>query len=188
MSDPVYISVDCEFSDGDLAYGALLQVGLVDIDSQEELVVELPLSPDAVVCDWVKENLGPLVERCRLLGRYTEPDLALRVARWLESRTDDGRPVVFVGYVGGFDFGFVHLFLQAAGFRPFHYEMLDLCSLSYGLFPDLPWNFETSLLEQKLDMKPNPHPHDALWDARHQAEMFRRLMFLRGKPPMVFPI
>lgn len=211
--EPVYISVDCEFTDGDLEHGQLMQLAMVDIDIGSTWSAIIPITTRARVNDWVRENLSHLVgaalttsigashlprvqvgERT-ISGAYA--GAAHSAYEWIRQRqlaalfdwkgvsdttTDpaqlsDDFPAVLVTYCGGYDFGFVTRFFNLAGLpNPFHYEMVDISSLALGLCPELQWGFAAQHLEELLGMGPKPRAHDALTDARHQAEMFRRLM------------
>lgn len=217
---PVYISVDCEFTDGDLVHGQLMQLAMLDIQTDSTWSSIIPITTRARVNDWVKQNLSHIVSaalttsvgashlprvhvgertvsgayagaahgafewvRRRQLEAFFD-DRGITDKKWKEttdpSKMDEFHPAVMVTYCGGYDFGFITRFFNLAGLKnPFHYEMVDISPLALGLLPELQWGFEAAELEQLLEMEPNESAHDALADAKHQAEMFRRLMKMR---------
>jgi len=95
--------------------------------------------------------------------------------RWIRKTTDrNGRPV-FVGFNAAFDWSFVnYYFHRYLGENPFGFAALDIKSLYMGA-TGCAWGETRSSriaahLEPKLDGN-----HNALQDARYQAEMFRLL-------------
>jgi hypothetical protein len=199
---PVYISVDCEFTDGNLEHGQLMQLAMYDTITHSRWSAIIPITTEARVNGWVREHLPHLVSAALQTAVFGAPAgvYAREAFDWVRNRqlqaffdwkgledelTDpasiaDDFPAVMVTYCGGYDFGFISKFFNQAGLEnPFHYEMLDISGLALGLFSDLKWGFATAELESILNMEPNERAHDALADAEHQAEMFRRLMKVR---------
>lgn len=203
---PIYISVDCEFTDGNLKHGQLMQLGMFNIETESTWSAVIPINTDAKVNDWVRQNLPHLVSaalQTRIFGGRAET-YAIEAFNWVRQQQvhayfsaqdiDGGGegevkdpakivedfPAVFVAYCGGYDFGFTTKLFNAAELEnPFHYEMVDISALALGLLPDLEWGFSAEDLEKALDLGPNEQKHDALADAKHQAEVFRRLTALR---------
>lgn len=210
---PVYISVDCEFTDGDLERGQLMQLAMFNIGTESTWSAIIPITTEARVNEWVRQNLSHLVGAAltTAVGSSHLPKVhvgdrtisgafagaAHGAHGWVQRQqleayfdqdcpTDPGMdpaniagdfPAVMVTYCGGYDFGFITQFFNRAGLEnPFHYEMVDISPLALGLCPELQWGFAASELEDLLGMEPNERAHDALADAKHQAEMFRRLM------------
>ncbi len=97
-------------------------------------------------------------------------------ADWLMGVCDnEGRPV-FVAFNATFDWMFVHwYFIHFLGRDPFGISGWDIKAYYAGLMKKLLWS-ETA--KQKLEKKflsAKPHTHNALDDAREQAEIFSRL-------------
>lgn len=102
------------------------------------------------------------------------PDEAMaQFADWIaKNLPDDGIPV-FVGLNAPFDWGFVnYYFLKYLGTNPFGFTALDIKALFMGVM-GCSW-YETR--SSAIDKVVNPSQkgdHDALHDARYQAELFR---------------
>jgi len=96
-------------------------------------------------------------------------------------------PAVMVTYCGGYDFAFLAKAFSTCGLgNPFHYEMLDISPLAMGIL-GLPWGFTQRDLEAKLEVSSNENKHDAVADARHQLELFKRLLQHEGNKSMGNP-
>lgn len=73
---PVYFSVDLEFTNGNVAHGEVMQVGIVCRGSGAVAQWLLPISDKASTNQWVKNNLGNMVKACmhlKLLGNDLPP-------------------------------------------------------------------------------------------------------------------
>jgi ribonuclease T len=93
--------------------------------------------------------------------------------RWIhETCGREGRPV-FVGFNASFDWSFVnYYFHRYIGENPFGFAALDIKSLYMGA-TGCAWD-ETRSSRVATRLKPKLRAtHDALQDARYQAEMFR---------------
>jgi DNA polymerase III epsilon subunit-like protein len=99
--------------------------------------------------------------------------------RWI-ARTcgREGRPV-FVGFNASFDWSFVnYYFHKYLGANPFGFAALDIKSLYMGA-TGCAWD-ETRSSRIASRLKPQLEgTHNALQDARYQAEMFRLIMKLK---------
>jgi DNA polymerase III epsilon subunit-like protein len=169
-----FISVDVETSGpipGDysmLALGACV-VGRGDDGFYAELK---PIS-DRSVPDALKVSgfqLGELV----LSGEHPE-DALTRFRDWVGRVCGGARPV-FVGFNAGFDWSFVNwYFIHFLGQNPFGFAPLDIKAYYMGLV-GCAWE-ETKSSRIPLEFQPaRPGDHNALNDARAQAEMFQKML------------
>ena len=122
------------------------------------------------------------------LGRLTreglEPRAALeRLSEFVTAHTIDGTEPTFVAHVAVFDWMYVCWYYAWCGLpNPFGYKALDTKALAMGIL-GVPW-LETSkdVLIDRLGVAPQDPAtvHRADADARHQAELFVRLMERAG--------
>lgn len=177
--DEVLVSVDVETAGPHPGRYSLLAIGacLVD-DPTQGFYVEL--RPDAD--DGVPEALavsGLSMAALREHGRPPSEAMAA-FARWLEQVVPAGRRPVFIGFNAPFDWMFVHdAFHRHLGRNPFGHSALDIKSYALGR---LGGTFAATSLAQLGERVGGlgALPHQALEDARIQADLFRRL---RATPP-----
>jgi DNA polymerase III epsilon subunit-like protein len=197
---PLFISVDLEFTDGNLRRGQVTQIAFVSNETGRVGQWVLPITTDASVNAWNWENLDSLVTGCLKLGAKVDVKQYLsrtagEMRAWLYqdqhdalfARLDENEeanvgeepiPIVMVTWCGGYDFAFTARLFNSCGLpNPFHYEAVDIAGVAYGL--GFEWDTSGEDLREALGMEPNPNPHNALADAQHQIEMFRRLQNLR---------
>lgn len=177
--DELLISVDIEASGPSPGTGSLLSVGacLVD-DSSKGIYLELKPLPDR---PWSEEAEGiHCLDRGYLEQHGLEPGPAMeRLAGWL-AEVADGRQVVFVGLNAPFDWSFVNdYFLRFVGHNPFGWSALDVKAYYMGLRGEPRWSRTSRLhINAHLGLD-TQHTHNALDDAREQAEVMR---LLRARP------
>lgn len=109
---------------------------------------------------------------------------AARVIKgWVEEKIAPDDPAVFVGYTANFDWAFVNdMFVRSGLTNPFGYQAFDLRPLAMGLL-QMPWRaLKQDYLLPKLgmDLPSKELVHNALNDARHQANILCRLLALTG--------
>ena len=94
-----------------------------------------------------------------------------------EVHRPDKPQAVFIAYCGGLDWSFVSkLFSECDLENPFNYEFIEISSLAMGKL-GLPWGFTEAELEERLGVEPmGDDKHDALADAKHQLQLFHKLM------------
>ena len=120
----------------------------------------------------------------RLRDEGLEPRTALeRLSAFVAGHTAAGTEPTFVAHVAVFDWMYVCWYYAWCGLEnPFGYKAIDTKALAMGVL-GLPW-LETSkdLLVDRLGIAPQDPAtaHRADADARHQAELFVRLMERAG--------
>lgn len=181
MTREVFISVDVE-SDGPipgdysmLSFGAVLVYDLDACFYRELKPMSENFDPDTVA--FLKRH-G--LDREKLTMSGADSALAMReFADWIRKVCgQDGRPV-FVAFNATYDWMFVHWYLMHfVGQNPFGISGLDIKAYYMGARGTHYWS-ET--IKRKFDKrfrpdpKELPHTHNALDDAKEQAEIFRRL-------------
>jgi DNA polymerase III epsilon subunit-like protein len=178
----VYVSVDVEASGpipGDysmLALGACV-VGRPD----EAFYVELQPINDAFVEEALRVS-GLSMDSLREHG--TDPTKAmLELKEWVQ-RSSAGARVVFVGFNSSFDWSFVNwYFHRFLGENPFGIGGIDIKAYYMG-FSGCEWSATTSSQLPTQFKSALPQTHNALDDARAQAEIFAKLLATdRSVPP-----
>jgi DNA polymerase III epsilon subunit-like protein len=104
------------------------------------------------------------------------PEAALaRLRDWVKTVGADATPV-FVGFNAGFDWSFVNwYFIHFLGENPFGFAPLDVKAYYMGL-TGCRWE-ETKSSRIRPEFQPaRPGDHNALTDARAQAEMFGKML------------
>jgi DNA polymerase III epsilon subunit-like protein len=169
--DEILISVDIEASGPTPGTGSLVAIGacLVE-DVQNGIYLELKPLPGLPWSDAAEEVHR--LDRARLERDGLEPAVAMeRFDGWV-TKAADGRRPVFVGFNAPFDWMFVaDYFQRCLGRNPFGIAALDLKSYYMGRERIARWSETRRLLvEQRYPVK-TPHSHNALDDARGQAEL-----------------
>ncbi|WP_425619069.1 exonuclease domain-containing protein [Anatilimnocola sp. NA78] len=169
----VFISVDVESSGPIPGDYSMLSLGacVVGSDDQSFYVEFKPLNdnavPDAMTVTGF--DLATLVET----GADPE-DAMKKLAAWVKDVAGDGKPV-FVGFNAGFDWSFVNwYFNHFLKKNPFGFAPLDVKSYYMGMI-GCSWE-ETKSSRIRTEYLPTvPGDHNALHDARAQAEMFAKM-------------
>ena len=170
-NDEILVSVDIEASGPTPGTGSMLSIGacLVD-DPQVAIYLELKPLPGL---PWSNDAQAVhRLERSDLEQHGLEPWHAMeQFEAWL-AETAHGRRPVFVGFNAPFDWMFVADYFQRyLGRNPFGIAALDLKSYYMARDRIASWA-ETSRrhVEQRYPVT-TPHSHNALDDARGQAEL-----------------
>lgn len=179
--EPVYVSVDCETAGPIPGEYSLLSIGASVVgDPETAFYAELdrrtePAPGNGRIRDeateaWVTNNVVMTNPRP---PRYAAYDYK----RWLEGLP--GRPV-FVGYPAVFDWQFSHWLLEAyCGPRsdPFGFSSaVDLKTLAMAVFNTADPRAVNKKVLRAAGFRPaQAHTHNALDDAREQAELFEFL-------------
>jgi hypothetical protein len=81
-----------------------------------------------------------------------------------------------VGFNAPYDWAYIdHYFLQFLGDNPFGHTALDIKAFYMGL-TGCPWDETSMIYVSPRFLKGEQLPHNALEDARMQAELFRQLL------------
>ena len=170
-----YISVDVETAGSVPSSYSLLSVGACVVDRPEEgFYVELVPEHDSVM-PGALEVSGLSMEKLALEG--TDPAAAMgQFEAWVLQVTPEGSVPVFVGFNTPFDWMFVaDYFERHLGRNPFGHSAVDIKSYYMGKFGT---TFRSTSMKhlspQYLDGK--PLSHNALGDARDQAQLFRSIV------------
>lgn len=99
-----------------------------------------------------------------------------RFAKWIEDVVGADAMPVFVSFNAPFDWSFVnYYFHRIAGGNPFGFTALDIKALWMGR-TGCSWS-DTRSSRITEELRPTLHgDHDALHDARYQAELFRLIV------------
>ncbi len=175
IRDERFISVDVETAGPTPGDYAMISIGACPVDEPERgFYVELKPDRDAVVPSALEVS-GLSMET--LAAEGTDPAEAMReFAQWIRDVVppQTHRPV-FVGFNAVFDWMFVNEYFVRYGIEnPFGHGGLDIKSYYVGMMGST-WE-QTSMrhLSPKY-LSGRPLSHNALGDARDQAELFRRI-------------
>lgn len=174
MTNPceVFISVDVETAGPIPGEFSLLSIGACDAyDDRRSFSVELKpinLNADAKALEVTGLSLQELTER----GETPEAAMAAFGA-WAQGLAGEDGILVFVGFNAPFDWAFInYYFHRYTGANPFGFTALDIKALYMGATGSSWADTRSSKIAKHL----NPAlrgDHDALHDARYQAELFR---------------
>ena len=168
----LYISVDVETAGPIPGEFSLLSIGACDVDDDSRSF-SIELKPINANADpKALEVTGLSLEVLAKRGATPEAAMAAFGA-WLSSLTGQDRALVFVGFNAPFDWSFVnYYFHRYAGPNPFGFTALDIKALYMGATGSSWADTRSSQIANHLN--PQRHgDHDALHDARYQAELFR---------------
>ncbi|MYM26302.1 3'-5' exonuclease [Duganella sp. FT135W] len=171
----VYISVDVETSGPIPGEFSMLTIGACDA-YQPEVAFECSIKPTTLNAD--PEALAVTgLSLAELARDGLAPEEAMRkFGEWVATVVgEDGTPV-FVGFNAPFDWSFVnYYFWRYAGSNPFGFSALDIKSLYMGAKKSTWKDTRSSNMKQVLGAGSHG-THDALEDARFQAELFRLIL------------
>lgn len=168
-----FISVDVETSGPIPGDYSMLSLGACVSDAPEEgFYAEIkPLNNNAIAeaLQVTGFNLADLTKTGK-----TPEDAMVKLAAWVKKATGDGKPV-FVGLNAGFDWSFVNwYFVHFTKENPFGFAPLDIKSYYMGLI-GCGWEDTKSSCMRQEFQPAKPGNHNALADARAQAEMFEKM-------------
>lgn len=165
----VPISVDTE-TDGPIpGTYSLCSIGAVRIDAESEFYVELQPISDQYEQEYYDIN-G--LDRASLLKDGTPANEGMvRFAAWLDQQCGPNEHPLYVAKNAPFDWMFTHwYFHRFAGRDPFGHWGFDLKAWYTGL------NGSSDPVKVAPRFRSElPHTHNALDDAREQADMFRKI-------------
>ncbi len=167
----VFISVDVETAGPIPGEYSLLTIGAccVDDDSRSFATELKPVNrkADPKALEVTGLSLDLLAER------GVPPEIAMRnFAAWIKEAAGDATPV-FVGFNAPFDWSFInYYFHRFTAANPFGFTALDVKALYMGATGSSWRDTRSSQIAMRLSPKLKGD-HDALHDAKYQAELFR---------------
>jgi len=168
----IFISIDVETAGPIVGEHSMLTVGacLVHQPTVSFTMMLKPISDKSVV--EALEVTGLTLAQAEKDG-LTPTEAMSKFSAWIDINVPEDSTPVFVGLNAPFDWGFVnYYFLKYLGKNPFGFTALDIKALFMGV-TGCSW-YETR--SSAIDKVVNPSlkgDHDALQDARYQAELFR---------------
>jgi len=174
MKEDVFVSVDVE-ADGPIPGDySMISLGACVVGAPERSFYR-ELRP--ISDRFVPEALAVSgLDRAVLARDGADPEAAMRdLAAWLAEVSPARRPV-FVGFNATFDWMFVHwYFIHFTGKSPFGISGLDIKAYYMGALGKKTWADTTKGKLEKRFLGTGPHTHNALDDAREQAEVFAKI-------------
>jgi DNA polymerase III epsilon subunit-like protein len=172
QQEEIFISVDVETAGPIPGEYSMLSLGACVIDAPEH-TFSCEIRP--INHNYVLEALkvtGLSLERLEKDGQ--SPEDAMRCfAEWILQICGSGATPVFVGLNAPFDWSFVnYYFHRFLGENPFGFTAVDIKAYFMGL-TGCSWSDTRSSAIAKLAHPELEGNHDALHDARYQAELFR---------------
>jgi DNA polymerase III alpha subunit (gram-positive type) len=168
----IFISVDVETAGPIPGEFSLLSIGACDVDD-ESRSFSIELKP-------INRNADPKALEVTglsleiLAERGEEPAAAMEAfGNWAQSLAGEDATPVFVGFNAPFDWSFVnYYFHRFTGANPFGFTALDIKALYMGATGST-WSDTRSSQISKHLSPTRQGDHDALHDAKYQAELFR---------------
>jgi DNA polymerase III epsilon subunit-like protein len=174
----IYVSVDVETAGPIPGEFSLLSIGACDVEDESRLFsVELkPINRNADPA--ALEVSGLSLEE--LAERGEDPAVAMAAfGKWVQGLGGENGILVFVGFNAPFDWSFVnYYFHRFSGANPFGFTALDIKALYMGATGSTWSDTRSSLIASHL-LPSRQGDHDALHDAKYQAELFRLVRALR---------
>ena len=171
MKTEVFISVDIEASGPIPGQYSMLSIGACDAYRPDVAFSCLlkPTSDNAVPEALAVTGLSLV----KLREDGLSPEVAMsRFASWVVEVCGDGTPI-FVGLNAPFDWSFVnYYFIHYIGMNPFGISAVDLKAIFMGAH-QCSWKETRSSNMKVVTGATGQGNHDALTDARYQAELFR---------------
>jgi DNA polymerase III epsilon subunit-like protein len=168
----IFVSVDVETAGPIPGEYSLLSIGACSVFAPEE----------AFSCQFkpIGDKFDPKALEVTGLSLATlaqtgeEPRLAMeKFAGWLDELAGDDATIIFVGFNAPFDWSFInYYFHRFFGMNPFGFTALDIKALYMGATGCSWADTRSSQIAQKM-VPTLIGTHDALADARYQAEIFR---------------
>lgn len=176
----VFISVDVETAGPIVGEHSMLTVGAC-LAYQPDISFSVMLKP---ISD---KSVAAALEVTGLTLAQAERDglppieAMSQFASWVARNVPEGSTPVFVGLNAPFDWGFVnYYFLKYLGVNPFGFTALDIKALFMGV-RGCSWQETRSSVIDEIVNPSQKGDHDALHDAKYQAELFRLVYELTQK-------
>lgn len=173
-NNEIYISVDVEASGPFAPTYSMLSIGACVVGAAEEsYYAELTPISKQVIAEALKV-VGKTLEHFTKSGREPKSVMA-EFDEWVNS-VSGGRTPVFVGFNAAFDWAFVNwYFYTYLGKTPFGMAPLDIKAYFMGL-KGVDWEGTRSSRIPEMFKGPTAQTHNALDDARSQAQMFEKML------------
>ncbi|EEC7392729.1 exonuclease domain-containing protein [Escherichia coli] len=176
----VFISVDIETSGPIVGEHSMLTLGAC-LAYQPEVSFSVMLKPIS------NESVADALEVTGLTMAEAEKkglppvEAMSQFAAWISNNLPKDSTAVFVGLNAPFDWGFVnYYFLKYLENNPFGFTALDIKALFMGVM-GCSWYETRSSAIDKIVSPSQKGDHDALHDAKYQAELFRLVYELSKK-------
>jgi len=180
------IVVDVETSGLSPQKHSILSLGALDfLNPRDEFYQECRIRDGAEISPKALEINGFTIEEINDPSKQTVSDLLRHFIRWSEDKRDKTLAAENVQ----FDRDFIQYEVKRAGLIwPFGYRLIDLHSICYadiksrGLEPPLENGVSAQSLSKTMEyvgLPPRHEVHNALEDARYEAEAFQRI--IRGE-------
>lgn len=180
MLEEVFISIDIE-ADGPIPGDySMISIGAV-VAQRPEIFFYRELKPISEKFVSASLNITKL-DRENLIKNGADPAAAMAEFEvWLRETAAPGKRPVFVAFNATFDWSFVNwYFIHFLGRNPFGISGLDIKALAMGVFQKPRWG-DTTKNKLPPDVRATlPHTHNALDDAREQAEIFNKILARYG--------
>ncbi|EPT0781385.1 3'-5' exonuclease [Enterobacter hormaechei] len=170
-----YISVDVETSGPVPGEYSLLSIGACVVNGSESTFYR-ELKPDSPRHDAQALAVAGLDLSVLAREGHTPAEAMRHFKSWVESVAEPDKKVIFVGFNAPFDWSFInYYFHKYTNENPFGFSALDIKAYYMGLTGCHWEETKSSLITRKLDLKLQPS-HNALDDARFQAELFAAIL------------
>jgi len=168
-----FISVDVETAGPIPGDYSMLSLGACVVGGKDEgFYVEIKPLNDNAVPEALKVSGFDLAELAK--SGDTAEDAMSKLRNWVKKVSKAAKPV-FVGFNAGFDWSFVNwYFIHFLGENPFGFAPLDVKAYYMGLI-GCDWEETKSSRIRSEFQSAKPGDHNALTDARAQAEMFEKM-------------
>jgi DNA polymerase III epsilon subunit-like protein len=179
-SEEIYISVDVETSGPVPGEFSLLSIGACLVAKPTESIY-IELQPTSIKYDPEALAVSGL-DMGKLAREGLPPQKAMHTfQKWLTSSCSSKRKAIFVGLNAPFDWSFInYYFHKYLGSNPFGFTAIDMKAYFMGSV-GCSWK-ETKSSQMAAVLKPRNAPnHNALDDARFQAELFALMLAHRNK-------
>lgn len=177
MTSPTetFISVDIESAGPYPGRYSLLSIGACLVENPEEgFYVEIkPVSQELVESSLHASNLSMR----DLTQTGEDPLMAMRMfSDWIRQVADAGRRALMVGFNAPYVWSFInHYFQHYLSEEPFGHSAIDIRAFYMGMI-GCAWEETSMLYLSPRFPKGQELPHDALADARLQADLFGKLL------------
>ncbi|MCL6710921.1 3'-5' exonuclease [Pseudomonas sp. R2.Fl] len=167
----IFVSVDVETSGPIPGEFSLLSIGACAVDAPDDGFACLLKPINTAAAPGALEVSGLSLDQLARTG--LAPSIAMTAfARWIRQVTGAEATPVFVGLNAPFDWSFVnYYFHRYADGNPFGHTALDIKAMYLGA-TGCTWDQTRSSQMVKRLRPASRSNHDALADARHQAELF----------------
>ena len=173
----VLVSVDVEASGPSPGTGSLIAIGACLVDDPDDGLLPRAAPDRGTAVGGVRGGVHEL-SRDHLAAEGSDPEAAMAAfAGWLDEVAPEGSVPVFVGFNAPFDWMFVaDYFHRFLGRNPFGVSAIDLKSVYMGRHGVREWAETTKRHVLAVHPVSRIHTHNALDDARMQAELATELL------------